>query len=82
MPLSDCVITVRTIVYLPEPERDQLDAHCRQRGISRAEAMREALRLWLQQQQPQHRQVFGLWHDRPEDALSIEDSLRQEWASR
>jgi len=86
MTSSDCVITVRTIVDLPEPERDQLDALCRQRGISRAEALRQALRqalrLWLEQQQPQHRQVFGLWRDRSDDALTIQDSLRQEWAGR
>ncbi|MFN4867674.1 MAG: ribbon-helix-helix domain-containing protein [Cyanobium sp.] len=82
MTSSDGVITVRTIVDLPEPERDQLDALCRQRGISRAEALRQALRLWLEQQQPQHRQVFGLWRDRSDDALTIQDSLRQEWAGR
>ena len=82
MTSSDGVITVRTIVDLPELERDQLDALCRQRGISRAEALREALRLWLEQQQPQPRQVFGLWRDRSDDALTIQDSLRQEWAGR
>ncbi|MEB3324029.1 MAG: ribbon-helix-helix domain-containing protein, partial [Cyanobacteriota bacterium] len=31
----------------PDPERAQLDALCRQRGLSRAEALRQALRLWL-----------------------------------
>jgi Arc/MetJ-type ribon-helix-helix transcriptional regulator len=82
MTSSDAVIIVRTIVDLPDLERDQLDALCRQRGISRAEALREALRLWLEQQQPQHRQVFGLWRDRSDDALTIQDSLRQEWAGR
>jgi Arc/MetJ-type ribon-helix-helix transcriptional regulator len=82
MTLSDGVITVRTIVDLPELERDQLEALCRQRGISRAEALREALRLWLEQQRPQHRQVFGLWRDRSQDALTIQDDLRQEWVGR
>lgn len=73
---------MRTIVDLPDQERDQLDAHCRQRGISRAEALREALRLWLEHQQPRHRQVFGLWHDRPADALTLQEALRQEWTGR
>jgi hypothetical protein len=67
---------VRTIVDLPEPDRDQLDALCRQRGLSRA----EALRLWLQPPPPDHRRVFGLWRDRPEDSLALQDSLRQEWS--
>ena len=73
---------MRTIVDLPEPERDQLDAHCRQKGISRAEALREALRLWLRQQQPRHRSVFGLWRDRAEDSITLQQALRQEWAER
>ena len=82
MPLSHSVINVRTIVDLPELERDRLDARCRQRGISRAEAIREALRLWLKQQQPQHRQVFALWQDRADDSLTMQDALRREWAER
>jgi len=32
---------MRTIVDLPEAERTQLDALCRQRGLSRAEALRQ-----------------------------------------
>jgi hypothetical protein len=81
MPLSDHVI-MRTIVDLPEPERAQLDALCRQRGISRAQALREALSLWLEQQQPRHGEVFGLWRDRPETALDLQEALRQDWAGR
>jgi Arc/MetJ-type ribon-helix-helix transcriptional regulator len=80
MTSSDAVFSMRTIVDLPEPERDQLDALCRQRGLSRAEALRQALRLWLQQQTPDHRRVFGLWRDRPEGSLALQDSLRQEWS--
>lgn len=45
MPSSDNGITMRTIVDLPEAERAQLDALCLQRGLSRAEALRQALRL-------------------------------------
>jgi Arc/MetJ-type ribon-helix-helix transcriptional regulator len=82
MTSSDAVFGMRTIVDLPEPERDQLDALCRQRGLSRAEALRQALRLWLQQQRPDHRRVFGLWRDRPEGSLALQDSLRQEWSGR
>jgi len=55
MSASDNGIIVRTIVDLPEPERDQLDALCHQRGMSRAEALRQALLHWLAQQQPSHR---------------------------
>ena len=82
MTASDNDITMRTIVDLPERERDQLDALCRQRGLSRAEALRQALRLWLQQQTPSHAEVFGLWRDRPEGALELQEALRQEWSAR
>lgn len=73
---------MRTIIDLPEADRDRLDAYCRQRGVSRAQALREALALWLEQQQPDHQQVFGLWRERPGDALSQERALRQEWDRR
>jgi hypothetical protein len=82
MTLSDDGITMRTIVDLPDAEREQLDALCRQRGLSRAEALRQALRLWLQQQTPDHGQVFGLWRDRPQDSLELQQALRQEWVER
>ena len=48
----------------------------------RAEAIRQALRLWLQQQQPAHGEVFGLWRDRPEGSLALQDAMRQEWSAR
>ena len=70
---------MRTIVDLPEPERSQLDSICSQRGISRAEGVRQALRLWLHQSKPNHAAVFGLWRERPGDGLSIQEALRSEW---
>jgi Arc/MetJ-type ribon-helix-helix transcriptional regulator len=79
MPSSDNGSDMRTIVDLPEVERAQLDALCRQRGLSRAEALRQALRLWLEQQKPSHGEVFGLWRDRPQSALELQQALRQEW---
>jgi hypothetical protein len=79
MPSSDNGIKMRTIVDLPEAERAQLDLLCRQRGLSRAEALRQALRLWLEQQKPSHGEVFGLWRDRPEGSLELQEAMRQEW---
>jgi hypothetical protein len=55
---------------------------CRERGLSRAEALRQALRLWLQQQRPSHSEVFGLWRDRPEDSVELQQALRAEWSGR
>ncbi len=79
---DDDAAAMRTIVDLPDPERAQLDALCRQRGVSRAEALRQALRLWLQQQKPSHHAVFGLWRDRPAGSLELQQALREEWSER
>jgi len=73
---------VRTIIDLPEADRAALDAQCQQRGLSRAEAMRQALRLWLQQQSPSTGSVFGLWADRDQDAVAMQQALRAEWSGR
>jgi hypothetical protein len=46
--------------------------------------LRQALRLCLAQQQTGHSAVFGLWRDRPADALELEHALRAErswWAA-
>jgi hypothetical protein len=66
----------------PDPERAQLDAFCRQRGLSRAEALRQAFRLWLKQQQPGHNEVFGLWRDRQANGVELQQALRAEWSER
>jgi hypothetical protein len=79
MTSSDNGIFMRTIVDLPDLERAQLDALCQQRGLSRAEALRQALRLWLAHQQPMHSSVFGLWRDRSEDGVALQQALREEW---
>jgi hypothetical protein len=56
---------MRTIIDLPDTDRERLDSLCRQRGLSRAEGLRQS--------------VFGLWRNRPEDSLSLERTLRSEW---
>ena len=71
--------SMRTIIDLPETDRERLDSLCRQRGLSRAEGLRQALRSWLDHQGVQHQSVFGLWRNRPEDSLSLERTLRSEW---
>jgi hypothetical protein len=36
----------------------------------------EALRLWLDKQKPSHGELFGLWRDRPERSLELQEALR------
>jgi len=33
-------------------------------------------------QHPAHGEVFGLWRERPEGSLALQDTLRQEWSTR
>lgn len=73
---------MRTIIDLPEADRAALDAQCQQRGLSRAEAMRQALRFWLQQQSPSTGRMFGLWADREQAAKAMQQALRDEWVAR
>lgn len=73
---------MRTIVDLPDGERDRLDALCSQRGISRAQALREALSLWLERERPHHGEVFGLWSDRNLDGVALQRRIRQDWDPR
>jgi hypothetical protein len=76
---SSVISIMRTIIDLPEAERQRLDAICRQRGLSRAEGVRQALRAWIGTQAVDHRLVFGLWQARPEAALAMQERLRREW---
>ena len=71
---------MRTIIELPEVDRERLDALCRQRGLSRAEGVRQALRHWIDRQTPHHEAVFGLWRNHDETALDLERALREEWS--
>jgi hypothetical protein len=34
-----------------------------------------------EQEQPERRPAIGLWRDRPEDGVALQQALREEWAS-
>lgn len=72
--------TMRTIVDLPDDQLDALDVLCARERISRAEAVRRAVAGHLERQRsPVVRQAFGIWRDRPVDALELQAKLRDEW---
>lgn len=70
---------MRTIVNIPEREREALEALARSKGISRAEAVRQAIALYLAQEHVKTATPFGLWRDRAEDGLEYQHRLRDEW---
>ena len=74
---------MRTIVDLPETDRESLDALSRRLGISRAEAVRRAISEYLRTHRPaRDGELFGIWRKREEDALAYEDRIRAEWQRR
>lgn len=71
---------MRTIVDIPEDQLAALADYCEEIGISRAEAVRRALAVFLRGRAGASREeAFGLWKDRDEDGLAYEDRLRSEW---
>ncbi len=80
MPSHDVVM--RTIIEIPEQDLHQLKELCSREHISRAEAIRRAVRdLLRRHRRPDGDEAFALWRDRAQDALSYEDGLRDEWSS-
>jgi len=71
---------MRTIIDLPEPDRDALDELSQRLGISRAEAVRRAVRDYLNAHRDESgTDLFGIWRERNEEALAYEDRIRNEW---
>jgi hypothetical protein len=74
---------MRTIIEIPDTQLDALDAVCRSEGISRAEAIRQAIAVMLRgRSQTVGGQAFGLWRSRPVDSLAYQRRLRDEWEAR
>ena len=71
--------SMRTIIDIPETDIERLADLCKEQGISRAEAIRRAVRLYLEGHRSHEDDAFGLWKDRDIDALEYERSLRKEW---
>jgi metal-responsive CopG/Arc/MetJ family transcriptional regulator len=53
----------RTIVDIPSPLLEEVDRLCQRIGVSRAEAVRRALLVYLDRQTEVRAEGFGLWCD-------------------
>ena len=75
---------MRTIIDLPDEQLQALDGLCRRDGISRAEAVRQAVALLMQQHSASRSGLaFGLWQRRRGgDGLAYQEKMRREWAPR
>lgn len=75
--------TMRTIIELPPDQLEALADLCRSEGISRAEAIRQAVAQYTRGRRATDvAAAFGLWRDRPIPGLEYERRLRDEWGSR
>jgi len=71
---------MRTIVELPDDQLDALASLCEREGISRAEAVRRAVREFTRTQgTPDSASAFGLWRARRAGGVASQRRLRSEW---
>ena len=70
---------MRTIIELPERDLCHLAELGKERGMSRAEIIRQAITSFLQLHQKTPDKAFGLWKDRTDDGLRYQQLLRAEW---
>ena len=74
---------MRTIVDLPAEQVESLDEWCRREGVSRAEAVRQAVAAHLRKNHTSGAsRAFGIWRDVAEDGLAYQERLRREWDER
>ena len=75
---------MRTIIDLPDEQLAALDGICRRDGISRAEAIRQAVTLLMRQRAAGRDGVaFGIWRGKRKiDGLEYQQRLRREWSDR
>lgn len=74
---------MRTIISLPQKTIDALARICRDEKISRAEAIRRAIDIYIRKKISPNGQdsAFGIWKAKKIDSLAFVDRLRSEWES-
>jgi metal-responsive CopG/Arc/MetJ family transcriptional regulator len=70
---------MRTLVDLPEAELEQLNALSRERRVSRAQLIRQAVAGYLEQNRTGLEETFGLWKKKAVDGVKYQEQLRGEW---
>lgn len=71
---------MRTIVDLPEHQIEALAGLCEREGISRAEAIRRAVRMLLAANwEADLAAAFGAWRDKDIDGAEYQRTIRAEW---
>jgi hypothetical protein len=71
---------MRIKIDLPKKAIDALAEVCRREKISRAEAIRRAVAVYLRQHRPPEvsDEAFGIWQGRAKDGREYEEGLRRD----
>lgn len=71
---------MRTLIDLPKSQLEDLQAVCKRDNLSRAEAIRRAVALYLQHcTHPAPEAAFGLWKKHAKDGVAYQRAMREEW---
>lgn len=78
---------MRTIIDLPQEQLEELKMVCQQKDISRAEAVRQAVKEYLIQAKTSKlhaalADTFGVWKHKNIDGVEYQRALRAEWDGR
>lgn len=75
---------MRTLLDIPEPELEVLNALSKSKGVSRAESVRRAIKTYIESKTPipKSEDGFGLWKDYDIDGLEFQLKIRSEWGPR
>ena len=68
-----------TIIDIPDEQAAPLAEVCQRLKISRREAVRRAIALFLQHHAGNADAAYGLWKGRTIDGLEYQQTLRKEW---
>jgi hypothetical protein len=71
---------MRTIVDIHKQQLELLDTYSKQARVSRSALIRQAIDLFIKSKiKSADKSAFGIWKDKPFDALTYQDKLRDEW---
>jgi metal-responsive CopG/Arc/MetJ family transcriptional regulator len=70
---------MRTLVDIPEHQIKSLSILCEKFDISRAEAIRKAIELFIQGNKQSTEDVFGIWKNKNIEGITYQQKLRDEW---
>jgi metal-responsive CopG/Arc/MetJ family transcriptional regulator len=70
---------MRTIVDIPPAQLQQLEQICRREDLSRSEAVRRAISLFVVEYGAPAEEAFGVWKARGRDGVHSQQALRDEW---